>query len=342
MFRSFLRSYRGSKCPLVVRGTRVALLCTGDSASISYFIGPYLQARGRDPVLIDSATGPSQMPAQECDTVVIVRYLPEAWVTALNCFRAEGGRVVYFMDDDLMDPAALQGLPRPYARKIFLLAIRQRKRIEELCHEFWVSTAYLAEKYTAWNPVRLAPLPSTLTLAQNTLVSVCYHGTASHSAEFDWLPNVIARVQASRLDTTFEIFGDHHVNKTFRRLPRVAILHPMSWTNYLAYTSTVRRDIGLAPLMPGPFNAARGPTKFFDFARMGAVGIYSDVAPYRGFIRDGVDGILLPNEMTLWTDTIAQLAGDEARRTRMAQEARNRALALVKQSCADENKLQYP
>ena len=88
----------------------------------------------------------------------------------------------------------------------------------------------------------------------------------------------------------------------------------------------------LAPLLPGAFNAARGPTKFFDFARMGAVGIYSDVAPYRGFIRPEVDGILLPNEPAVWVKAIAGLVADPERRVRMATAARERALTLSVQA----------
>ncbi|MGK3539499.1 hypothetical protein ACSLOP_30130, partial [Escherichia coli] len=37
-------------------------------------------------------------------------------------------------------------------------------------------------------------------------------------------------------------------------------------------------DIGLAPLLMSKFNAARGGVKFYDFVRMGAAGIYSNVS----------------------------------------------------------------
>lgn len=35
---------------------------------------------------------------------------------------------------------------------------------------------------------------------------------------------------------SFEIFGEHEIYKLYRDLPRVSVLHPMSWQNYLAYT----------------------------------------------------------------------------------------------------------
>jgi glycosyltransferase involved in cell wall biosynthesis len=103
----------------------------------------------------------------------------------------------------------------------------------------------------------------------------------------------------------------------------------MDWSNYLTYTGSVRRDIGLAPLLPEPFNAGRAPTKFFDFARMGAVGIYTDTEPYRNFVRHGVDGLLLPNEPMAWAAAIDELATDAVRRQGLAAAARERALAMA-------------
>jgi hypothetical protein len=51
--------------------------------------------------------------------------------------------------------------------------------------------------------------------------------------------------------------------------------------------------------------------KFYDYARMGAAGVYTDAAPYRGFVRDGVDGLLLPNEPARWVEALAALAAPD-------------------------------
>lgn len=319
-------------------GDLIGLLADGDSASISYLIEPHLSALGRPVVYLPARAGKVDAIEATVHTVVIVRYLPSAWLAALHSFRAAGGKVVYFMDDDLMDPQVATDLPAAYARKIREQATRQRKHIEALCGEFWVGSAYLAQKYPAWKARVLQPLASLETLAQKHPVTVCYHGTASHRAEHGWLPHVLSHVQQACQEVMFEVFGDHSVNRLFRDLPHVAVLHPMSWPSYLAYTSAVKRDIGLAPLLPGLFNAARGPTKFFDFARMGAVGIYSDVAPYRDFVRHDIDGLLLPNDPSVWAQAIVQLANDPARRQRMATSARERALAMATQDSAKKTR----
>lgn len=320
---------RGPSVSVRCSGSDVLIVSGGDNASISYLLEPYLAGAGLAVRLVPPVQGRSAVPVFDAGTVVIARYLPPDWVEPLRQFRAAGGRLVYFMDDDLMDPAALHGLPAVYAKKIRALATSRRQVIESLCDEFWVASPHLAEKYRAWSPRLLQARPALAQVQGARATTVCYHGTASHQAELKWLVPVIRSVQARVADAHFEVFGDHAVNKLFRDLPRTSVLHPMSWANYLAYTGTVRRDLALAPLLPEPFNAARGPTKFFDFARMGAVGIYTDVAPYRGFVRDGIDGLLVPNEPAAWVEAIAALAADAPRRQRMADAARARALAMA-------------
>jgi hypothetical protein len=310
--------------------TSTFVLTSGENASISYLVEPFLRQRSAQIYTVDTnLTEARSLDWSKCKCAVIVRYAPNWLLSALRRFHEAGGHIVYFMDDDLMDPAALKSLPPKYRRKILDLATRQRHKIAAICDEYWVSTPYLANKYADWSPVQLSPSPAIAQLRQVRKIEVCYHGTSSHQAEIEWLAGIVKLVQKSTEAAKFELFGDHTTNRLFRTLPRVSVVHPMTWCNYLEYTASVARDIGLAPLLPNPFNAARGPTKFFDFARMGAVGLYSDVAPYKGFIRDGVDGLLLPNEPEVWCKTIIDLAGDAKKRTGMAIEARERALAMA-------------
>jgi hypothetical protein len=147
--------------------------------------------------------------------------------------------------------------------------------------------------------------------------------------EIEWLVPVVEAVQARSDFVHFELFGTRVVQKLFGRIPRVSVVHPMNWPNYLSFTSVQKRDLGLAPLRPSTFNAGRGPIKFYDYARMGAVGLYSDRPPYRGFILDGVDGLLLPHDHAAWIDAVLQLAQDSERRRRMASAVTQRVAETV-------------
>jgi len=287
---------------------RCVVVGEGRTASGDYLLGPWLEGLGLPVVHADSRHAPSRGDLAAGDLVVLSRYLPAAWRRPLQKCLGELAGLAYFMDDDLLDPEAHAGLAPAYAKKLGILAASQRRWLELHADTFWVATPALADKYAALRPqvIPLAP-PPTLLAARRSL-RIVYHGTASHGAEIEWLHEVISGVQKQCAHTDFELFGEHPVHRRYRDLPRVAVLHPMRWENYFAYTATHPAAIGLAPLLPGPFNAARGAVKFYDYARMDAVGVYTDVEPYRGFVRDGVDGVLLPNDPQRWIATLVALA----------------------------------
>jgi hypothetical protein len=283
--------------------------------STDYLLVPWLERLGLPQVLVDVR---SPVPAdllRHGDLVVVARYLTDDWRRTIAARRRSLAGLIYFMDDDLFDEAALAGLSDSYARKLRALALGQRGWLEASIDALWVSTPALAEKYVTLKPVVVPLSPGPSLRRPQPAVRLVYHGTASHAAEIDWLQGVVAEVQARCDHTHFELFGDHGVNRRWRDLPRVAVVHPMRWDNYLAWTSSHAADIGLAPLRPGAFNAARGAVKFYDYARMGAVGLYADAPPYRGFVRNGVDGVLLPPESPeAWVEAIVALANDPHRR----------------------------
>lgn len=302
-----------------------AILSEGATASSDYFLFPYVERLGYRAVLVDSrAEPPDRFPVEGCRLVVVARYVSARWLGLLTQLRRDGVTLSYFMDDDLFDLHALSGLPWGLRWKIFNRAYRYRRRLLAICDEFLVSTAHLAEKYAADHPVLLPPVPTSATMATHEAVVVCYHGTPNHRPEMEWLVPVIEAVQARASNIHFELFGAPAVNGVLKRLPRVAVLQPMTWPNYRSFTASQRRDLGLAPLLSTLFNEARGPTKFFDYTRMGAVGLYSDRPPFRGFIEHGVDGVLIPNDPARWAEAIIDLAGDVVKRKQMAAAAQER------------------
>jgi hypothetical protein len=250
---------------------------------------------------------------------VICRYVNAKQLQQLRTHKSQGIKTVYFMDDDLLDPLAWGGLPWRYRFKLFTQAFMRKRQLLTLIDEVWVSTPYLQNKYAHLNPVLVIAKPSPVTTQtqHDSAVLVCYHGTASHTAEFKWLLPIMQEVLERNPRVHFELFANSHTAKLFRQLPRTAVLHPMSWPQYLAYTQSRKADIGLAPLLPSRFNAARGATKCMDYARMGAVGIYTDVQPYSEHVRHGVNGLLLPNEPEVWVQAILKLADNKAQRTQM-------------------------
>lgn len=311
--------------PLETSPRRVVLLEWEPNPSSDQLLMPWLATLGHAPVrqrteAPDLADG---------DLVVIVRYLSPATRRAIEAHAGRLAGVAYFMDDDLWDAAAWHGLPHDYRRRLQTRARAHLPWLQTHANALWVSTGALATKYAAWAPRTLPLLPQPTAVAEAAPVWVAYHGTASHGAEIAWLQPVLAQALARCPALHFELFGDRHVASMYRSLPRVAVLHPMPWPAYRAYTAATRRDIGLAPLRPSAFNAARGAVKFMDYARMGAVGLYSAVPPYAGFVRDNTDGLLLPDEPAAWVEALVALACDTPRRMAMLQAARLRAFGAA-------------
>ena len=307
--------------------SRLVLLEEGRTPSGDYLLAPFLASLGPALVRLDARAAPRAGQLLPGDFVVVQRYLHAPWRAAIERHRPGLAGLAWFLDDDLLDPQALSELAAPYARKIRRMALSQRPWFEQMGSQWWVATEALATKYAGASPFLLPFAPPQGLATPRPLVKLVYHGTASHQAEIDWLHPVLAAVQQRSEETHVELFGELPVNRRFRDLPRVAVLHPMRWENYLAHTASHPADIGLAPLLPSRFNAARGPVKFIDYARQGAMGLYSRAAPYEGFVRDGVDGVLLPNDPDAWIEAILRWVADPTGRRALAAAARQRLSA---------------
>jgi hypothetical protein len=282
-------------------------------------------------VEVDSAEPPGRQIQNSiiaADLVVVVRYLPRNWLRALRRVRRAGIPLVYLMDDDLLDPALLPQLPAAYRQRLRQRITRQRAQIPELSDLIWVTSDFLERKYAHLGALQLPLSPHVGLLAERPRLQLAYLGSSVHSLEFAWLRELLILVQSRQPHTHVDLFGDLSINRQFRDRPRVRILHPMRWPSFLAETGQGRCDLLLTPLLESPVNAARAPVKFIDAARCGAAGLYSDRSPYRGFIRPGIDGLLLGDRHLEWLEAIEWLIQDPEARHRIATEGRRRALQL--------------
>jgi len=309
----------------------VVLIHQGAGSTIDHFLRGPLEAWDAQIIEVDSAEAPGphfQNAIAGAHLVVVVRYLPRPWLRALRHVRRAGIRLVYLMDDDLLDPALLPQLPAAYRQRLRQRITRQRAKVPELCDLIWVTSEFLERKYAHLGALRIPLSPHPDLLAKQPRLQLAYLGSSVHALEFAWLRELLILLQARQPHTHVDLFGDLSINRQFRDLPRVRILHPMRWSSYLAETGQTRCDLLLTPLLESPLNAARAPVKFIDAARCGAAGLYSDRLPYRGFIRPGVDGLLLGDRQQDWLEAIEWLIGDSEARHRLATEGRRRALQL--------------
>lgn len=304
---------------------RVVILEHGRNPSTDYYLTPRCALPDAMPsTRIDIQRTPPTADALPAGSfVVIVRYLNSAWADYLRRHQQQLSGVAYFMDDDLPAARGAAELPLRYRYKIHRLFHRQRAALAALCSEIWVSTPQLAEKYAAVHPLLLPPAPLVPSETAQPLVYF-YHGSASHQAELRWLRDIVAAVQEDDPRLTFIAVGDKTVRRLYASLPRTLVLHPMEWETYRDSLPALNHHIGLAPLRPGQFNGGRSTTRFFDFTRLGAAGVYADTPPYAGFIRHGQDGLLLPDSDEAWHRAILELAASPPLRAALASNASRR------------------
>jgi hypothetical protein len=288
-----------------------------DNPSSDYFVLPAISASKHrvircgfaDLPAVDDLTGAS---------VIFVRYVPKAWARLVNAARPSLRALVFFMDDDLLDTEASAGMPFRYRLKLARLAAWQHRWLQRQRAEIWVSTHYLQQKYADWNPKLVLPSPV------ETCSDVCrvfYHGSASHAAEIRWLRPVMEEALRREERLVLGIVGGVNVYRLYRDLPRVNVMHPMSWVSYQHFLYLQGRHIGLAPLVDLPFNRGRSYTKFFDFTRCGAVGIYSSSSACADVVSHEMDGLIVELDQEAWVEAILKLAQDEPLRQRLLHNA---------------------
>src|SRR5690554_5786580 len=313
-------------------GAQVHIVHQNQNPSTDFFIRPFFSGSGEDVRFHSFADIPE--PAELAGaTVLFVRYVPPAWKALLKRHPAQ--RVVFFMDDDLFDRHAFRGMPWHYQRKLFRLAWRHQRWLREVSAELWVSSPWLAQKYSTCNPKVLEPQNphgAVAELSGTAMKTVFYHGSASHRGELEWLVPVVEQVLAARSDVCFEVMGDRKVRDRFARLHRVQVVHPMSWLAYKAFIQRPGRTIGLAPLLDTPFNAARAPTKVYDITVAGAVGIYADTPVYGRLVEHGNNGVLLPmDSQKASAEAVLQLLAEPGVRETMLSAAKSKMLSLTQQ-----------
>ncbi len=339
-----------------VHHSRIYIVEEGPNPSTDYFVLP-LVTRAHATVLRCSW---DQLPAADDlhgASVIFIRYVTAAWRALIEQTRHSLARLIYFMDDDLFDWRAAQGLTWRYRFKLLKRATWQRKWLLKMQPELWVSTPWLQQKYTQYAPCLVQPTPlnpanycnklpnhadsssvefknSDKVMAKKCSISerdgatgptkecvVFYHGTGSHQAEIEWLLPVIELVLAANHHIIFEIIGNAKAQKLYGHLKRVTVIPQMKWPAYQDFIKQPGRHIGLAPMLDHPFNLARSYTKFFDIHRAGAAGIYAEQGPWQSFIETSKQGVLVPMQIASWVSAILDLAAAQEQRASILRAA---------------------
>lgn len=166
-------------------------------------------------------------------------------------------------------------------------------------------------------------------------IIIGYTGSNSHYDDLKMVFPAIARIMDKYPNVYFESVGavgkeniDLFTVFSDDAKTRCDIL-PSTWTfkEYPEYLSTLKWDIGIAPLVDSAFTRCKSPIKFFEYSMYKIPTIASKVYPYdvpsfeREVIRHDETGILCkPSE---WFDALEELILDEDKRKTLGQNAYN-------------------
>ncbi len=322
---------RGTPAPLP-RVRRVIVLDAGAAPTQAISVRPplaMLQAEGRIAVTIVkdaggvSCRGLRQLRAGAGDALVVTRYVSAA---CLDVVRAWKGRcpIVYLVDDDL--PAAADtGALTPGYRRAMESATFGLAAMLELCERLVVSSPALERRFRSPKTLLLEPSfvrsPRGMTHHDGrSPIRVAYHGTGVHAEDLAMIAGPLRRLAASGDGVEVEVVSPS-VPRELVGAQGVRVHGQMPWDRYCAYVAANPAHLLLVPLRPTPFNRGKATIKFFDAASLGAAGIFSNVEPYDGLVRSGVDGVLVENDPEAWFAAASSLVRRRDEIARLAHAA---------------------
>lgn len=326
-----------------VKGTirEILVLARLPNPTYDYYLKARLAAPGMPPFRVIDIHDPSLAHVEaEGRFVLICRYANRKAVEWINANRHTLAGVGLFVDDDLK--AVITGAEAKLGYRLFLYVrgLAPLRRLNRHLSFVWTATDALAGT-VGEHAMVMPPAPSAaIWMNDNTradpsvtagLTRIVYHATGVHLREHQFLRPIIERVLAERRNVVFEVVADERASRIWAGLPRVKILPPVSWSEYLKRTMRESADIMLVPLLGSRVNRVRAGTKRIDAARLGAACVFSRSNAY------GSDGeetaeIRIPNEPRLWEEMLIRLIDDRDYRDEVAEATRRRVEEMTAES----------
>lgn len=142
---------------------------------------------------------------------------------------------------------------------------------------------------------------------------VLWQGSQTHEKDVSIL-NKSLKLLAKDPDVLIKLW------KLDLRIPEAYLAPFCRIEDFYPMLSQMDATIGLAPLVPNPFNRAKSNLKVLEYWANGIVAIASNFGPYAETIENGVDGFLVSNNND-WYDVIRYMLDNESVRNEVIQNA---------------------
>jgi len=290
--------------------------------------------------------------SRRLDAVIIDRlWRPDVTMELIDEVMMEasktGTKVIYAIDDDLLSlPANQSGWPSESHREIV-------KYLLHHCAGVLVTNEILREEFSQFND-RIAVIPNALDERllvrkqsndldippSNQRKVIGYMGTRTHLDDLKMISSALLEIGNSfmeRIEIQFIGIGeDEELENLLGDLPFRLMTPSNNVEEYpwfmLWFSTQVRWDIALAPLVENSFTRCKSDIKFLDYASIGAAGIFSNTSAYHGNVKHNKTGLLVDNDPNSWINAITNLLENDELRMAIAKNAsrylfQNRVLA---------------
>ncbi|MFA5252377.1 MAG: methyltransferase domain-containing protein [Phycisphaerae bacterium] len=259
---------------------------------------------------------------QWADVVVFQREASEYVLKLTDKLQAQGKKVVFEIDDYLLELPPFLGHHEKYLRHSRPYIVDLMRRADALS----VSTPMLGNQLSAFNKnIHITPNYSKPNIAIGCHFScqpqeVTLVLASSDSVLVDMLAEPLRRIQKQY---GCRVIGIGPPGKFLARngvcIRQVDI---MGHADYCQFLSLLDNAIGVIPLDNSLFSSCKSAIKYFDYSMAGLPSVCSNVLPYSDVITSGVNGYLVDNATEAWTKILSELIEDSDLRSRISESAR--------------------
>lgn len=274
---------------------------------------------------------------------VVSRHLNK---TYQNKFKQKAINFYYIIDDDIINGRRDKSLSFRYRRKLAAIKKDTFPLVQTNSLGIMVSSEYLAKLYASHfncckiistRPTYVAP--SAHKDRDNDYINIIYASSSIHNHDLLFIEPIFENLIKKYSNIKIHIINGRSLANKLGKYPCIRLYKSINWEAYKKFAQELSMDIALCPVLDTPFNKGKSYIKFFDFARFGAVGIYSNTEFYQEIINHGENGFLVENRHEDWLTTIEDLIQNRNKLKSCIQMATKNALELSKNNQQKQRKI---
>lgn len=279
----------------------------------------------------------------EYDTIVVQRLHNWSEFYVIEKLKRLGKRVIYDIDDDIFNIP-----PDNPAFKVIKRDQQEAARaIMGLCDVIVTPSEVIKQRFGFADKTVVIPNAvdiddgwpvlsgvdevdlSTLT-PPDGIKRILWQGSPTHDEDWFECITAVDEVMQHHLDVRMVILG--YLSSVVRQFiedvrkpwwnERVEFAGFSDIETYIHVAKHLKAHVALAPLGNTPFNQAKSPLKYTEYAAMGIPCIASNVTPYKEVIEDGQNGFLAGDHAE-WLERIEKMLKSPEERIRIVRSARD-------------------